>query len=184
MKSRVQAIYIRWKWGLFLLLLVGIMGCSSAAPPTESTSMLPERLAEALPSEPQDPELMVKALQEVFKKWALAGNLEGNPDVLAGFHQLLSLSNLEPVETMQSWLAEAKAEATEPVDFTTLESEVSADVQPLTFEESFFHIWRHAYESPDAADDAGVRLALIVAVGDENLQREIVRAWQQLIENE
>ncbi len=180
------AMIIRLKWGFFLFLFIGIIGCSTTSTPAESASMLPERLAEAIPAAPQDPELMVKALQEVFKKWALANDLEGNPDVLAGFTNLLVLANLDPVETMQAWLSAAEAEASgqESADFSALEAELTADFQPLTLEESFFHLWQHAYKTPDSTDDAGVRLALIVALGDENLQREVVRAWRQLIENE
>ena len=171
-----------------ILLFIGITGCrlnSNATSPTvESTSLLPASLAEAIPTTPQDPELMVKALQGVFEKWALAGHLENSPEVLAAFYNLLILSDLEPVATMQTWLSEAQAQADgqETTDFAALEANLATDFQPLTLEESFFNLWQHAYENPNSATDAGVRLALIVAVGDENLQREIVRAWRQLIE--
>lgn len=182
----IAANIFQLKWGFFLLLFIGLVGCGSTATPAEPASLLPERLAEAMPAAPQDPELMVKALQEVFQKWALEGNLVGNPDVLAGFTSLLRLANLDPVETMQTWLSEIETQADEleAADFSALEAALTADFQPLTLEASFFHLWQHAYESSDSADDAGVRLALIVALGDENLQREVIRAWRQLIEIE
>lgn len=180
-----------WQWGFLLLILVGITGCGSSlgAPtstptPTESPSQLPAQLAAAIPPSPQDPELTVKALQSVFKKWALAGNLQGSPDILAAFFNLLVVSDLDPTETVQVWLTEAQAQATgqEATDFSALEADLTRDFEPLSLEESFFILWQHSQENPDAAADAGVRLALITAVGDENLQREIVRAWGQLAE--
>jgi hypothetical protein len=174
-------------WAFMLLLFLGITGCGSnmnTPPPTESASLLPARLAEAMPSSPQDPEQMVKALQQVFKKWALAGNLQDSPDVLAGFYNLLMLSDLDPTEKMQSWLTEAQAQANgqEATDLAALETDLADDFQPLSLDESFFYLWQHGQENPDAATDAGVRLALIAAIGDENLQREVVRAWRQLTE--
>ncbi len=177
--------------GFMFLLLVGITGCGSslstptATPlPSASSSLLPARLAEAVPPKPQDPELTVKALRDVFIKWALAGNLQDSPEVLAAFNNLLTLSDLEPTETMQSWLTEAQTQASgqETADFATLETDLAGDFKTLSLDESFFYLWQHGQENPDAATDAGIRLALIVAVGDENLQREIVRAWRQLTE--
>ncbi len=174
-------------WGFMLLLVVGATGCGasqSTPPPTEPSSLLPARLAEAIPPTPQDAEQTVKTLGQVFKKWALAGNLQDSPDVLAAFSNLLVLSDLDPAETMQSWLAEAQAQASgeEATDFAALQAALTGDFETLSLEESFFILWQHSQENPDPAADAGVRLALIVAVGDENLQREMVRAWGQLTE--
>ena len=158
-------------------------------PAAVSSSPLPARLALAIPATPQDPELMIQTLQKVFEKWALAGYLQDSPETLAGFYNLLILSKLEPVETLQSWLAEAKVQANEQetTRLAVLEAELTEGVQPLTLEESFFYLWHHAYNEPDSSPDktatiAGVRLALILAIGDENMEREIVRAWRQLTE--
>ena len=189
-RSQPRFVYLVM-WGCLFLLLVGITGCGSnlstpTAPPlpTSSSSFLPASLAEAVPSKPQDPELMVKALRDIFIKWALAGNLQDSPEVLAAFHNLLTLSDLEPTATMQSWLSDAQTQASgqEPTDFAALETDVAGDFKTLSLDESFFYLWQHGQENPDTATDAGIRLALIVAVGDENLQREIVRAWRQLTE--
>lgn len=174
-------------WGFMLLLVIGATGCGasqSTPPPTEPSSLLPARLAEAIPPTPQDVEQTVKTLGQVFKKWALAGNLQDSPDVLAAFSNLLVLSDLDPAEMMQSWLTEAQAQATgqETTDFATLEAGLTENFETLSLEESFFILWQHSQKNPDPAADAGVRLALIVAVGDENLQREMVRAWGQLTE--
>ena len=168
--------------GFILLLLVGITGCAPSE--TEMSSLLPARLAEAVPSKPQDPEQMVKTLQQVFERWALAGNLQDSPEVLAAFYNLLTLSDLEPTETMESWLSEVQAQANgqETTDFAALETDLTGDFKPLSLDASFYLLWQHSQENPDAAANAGVRLALIDAVGDENLEREMVRAWGQLTE--
>lgn len=200
-----------FSWSLTLVLLVGLSGCQASrdtvsptvqpspvsaetaitatSAPADGSSVLPERLAAAIPSTPQDPELMVETLHKVFEKWAQAGYLQDSPDVLAGFYSLLVLSNLDPAEIMHAWLSDAQTQANDQAtaNLAALETELPADLQPLTLEESFFYLWRHANEEPDssvdkAATTAGVRLALIAATGDENLQREIVRAWRQFIE--
>lgn len=144
-----------------------------------------------LSATPINPAEATSYLENVYTMWTISGYLGDYPRVLSAFHSLLVFNGDDnPVDTMRSWIEEAKQMAVDAIPGTSLsdykyfEFNLSLNYESIGLEESYYVLWEHVSHDPvienKPSNMAAIRLALIASVGEDR-QQQLIGTWNDLI---
>ncbi|MBU1219432.1 toll/interleukin-1 receptor domain-containing protein [Myxococcota bacterium] len=124
-------------------------------------------------------------LKELFIMRTLSGSIDSVE--LSSFYNILAIDGfVKPLDTMVSWIEDAKVKAAESFnmsksEFTFLEFDLTVKIQSLSLEDSFFILWKRLKESKNPSNMAKMRLALISLVGEKK-QQKLIGLWNKKLE--